>query len=131
MHSFEEHAKEVYTLQWSPCGPGSDNPSAPLLLATASFDSDVRLWDAEAGRCVQRLAKHNDAVYSVAFSPDGALLASGDTNGLVYVWSARDGRLVRRYEGGGDIYDVEWSPGGDRIAVCSSDHTIAVMDLRK
>ena len=66
-----------------------------------------------------------------ADEPGPILLASGDTNGLVYVWSARDGRLVRRYEGGGDIYDVEWSPSGDRIAVCSSDHTIAVMDLRK
>ena len=80
---------------------------------------------------LQPSAQHTGLVSAVAFSPDGALLASGDTNGLVYVWSARDGRLVRRYEGGGDIYDVEWSPGGDRIAVCSSDHTIAVMDLRK
>eukprot|EP00936_MAST-01D_sp_MAST-1D-sp1_P000688 g688.t1 len=130
VHSFEEHSKEVYTIQWSPCGQGSANPGADLVLASASFDSDIRLWDPNTGRCVQRLAKHSDSVYSVAFSPDGAYLASGDTNGIVYVWSAKDGRVLRKYEGGGDIYDVKWSPAGDRLAVCSSDKTIAVMDFR-
>eukprot|EP00937_MAST-01D_sp_MAST-1D-sp2_P003254 g3254.t1 len=131
VHSLEEHSKEVYTIQWAPCGEGSANPSKQLLLASASFDSNVRLWDVEAGKCVHRLSKHADSVYSVAFSPDGSFLASGDTNGLVYIWSVRDGKVVRKFDGGGDIFDVKWSVDGERVAVCSSDRTISVMDFKQ
>jgi len=34
VHDFREHSKQIYTIQWSACGPGSANPSKQLLLAT-------------------------------------------------------------------------------------------------
>lgn len=52
LHTFDGHTKEIYTIKWSPCGPGSANPNQQLLLATASFDATVKLWDVEAGGCV-------------------------------------------------------------------------------
>jgi len=67
----------THTLQWSPTGPGTKNPNKPLLLATASFDSLVKLWDIERGVDVLTLTKHTEPVYSVAFNPTGDLLASG------------------------------------------------------
>ena len=54
----QDHTKEVYTIKWSPTGAGSANPAANLLLATASFDSTVRLWDAGSGKCLHVLSKH-------------------------------------------------------------------------
>ena len=33
--NFGDHSKEIYTIKWSPTGPGSKNPDKPLLLATA------------------------------------------------------------------------------------------------
>lgn len=53
-----DHTKEIYTIKWSPTGAGSANPGANLLLATASFDSTVRLWDATSGKCLHVLSKH-------------------------------------------------------------------------
>jgi transducin (beta)-like 1 len=47
LHNFTDHKKEIYTIKWSPCGPGSPNPNQQLLLATASFDATVKLWDVE------------------------------------------------------------------------------------
>lgn len=49
VHTFDAHKKEIYTIKWSPCGPGSANPNQQLLLATASFDATVKLWDVDAG----------------------------------------------------------------------------------
>ena len=37
------HTKEIYTLKWSPTGPGTDNPNRPLLIGSASFDTTVKV----------------------------------------------------------------------------------------
>lgn len=50
LHELCDHTKEIYTLKWSPTGVGSANPNLQLLLATASFDATVKLWDIEVGR---------------------------------------------------------------------------------
>ncbi len=53
---------------------------------SASFDSTVRLWDVERGVCQNTLVKHSEPVYSVAFSPDGRLLATGSFDKAIYIW---------------------------------------------
>ena len=53
---------------------------------SASFDSTVRLWDVERGVCQNILVKHSEPVYSVAFSPDGRLLATGSFDKAIYIW---------------------------------------------
>ena len=58
IHDLQEHKKEIYTIKWSPTGAGSNNPGAPLVLASASFDSTIRLWDPETGKCCHVLDKH-------------------------------------------------------------------------
>ncbi len=52
LHSLGEHSKQVYCVRWRPAGRGSANPSLAPLLATASFDATVKLWDTESGRYV-------------------------------------------------------------------------------
>jgi WD40 repeat protein len=56
---------------------------------SASFDSTVRLWEAERGQCVHTLTKHQEPVYSVAFSPDGKFLASGSFDKCVHIWDVK------------------------------------------
>lgn len=62
---------------------------------SASFDSTVRLWDVERGICIHTLTKHQEPVYSVAFSPDGRHLASGSFDKCVHIWNTQVGRAVR------------------------------------
>ncbi|AES94614.2 WD40 repeat-containing protein HOS15 [Medicago truncatula] len=130
IHDFREHSKEVYTIRWSPTGPGTNNPNKKLVLASASFDSTVKLWDAELGKLIYSLSGHRDGVYSVAFSPNGEYLASGSPDKSINIWSLNDGKIIKTYNGNGGIFEVCWNKEGDKIAACFSNNTVCVLDFR-
>ncbi len=48
-----------------------------FIIKLGSYDKSIRIWDAQTGSCLQTLNGHNSYVLSVAFSPDGAKIASG------------------------------------------------------
>ena len=129
MRDLCEHTKEIYTIKWSPTGPGSSNPNADLVLASASFDSTVRIWDPHTGACKHSLEKHTEPVYSVAFSSDGKLLASGSFDRCLHIWDVRSGGLVKTYKGHGGIFEVCWKES-NKVAACFSNNTVAVLDVR-
>ncbi|KAK2721851.1 F-box-like/WD repeat-containing protein TBL1X [Artemia franciscana] len=131
VHDLQAHSKEIYTIKWSPTGPGTNNPNMNLLLASASFDSTVRLWDVERGSCIHTLTKHTEPVYSVAFSPDGKFLASGSFDKCVHIWSTQSGQLLHSYKGTGGIFEVCWNSRGDKVGASASDGSVFVLDLRK
>jgi len=131
VHDLQAHQKEIYTIKWSPTGPGTNNPNMSLVLASASFDSTVRLWDVERGNCIHTLTRHKEPVYSVAFSPDGKFLASGSFDKCVHIWSTQSGQLVHSYKGTGGIFEVCWNSRGDKVGASASDGTVFVLDLRK
>ncbi|XP_070539448.1 F-box-like/WD repeat-containing protein TBL1XR1-B [Ptychodera flava] len=131
MHDLQAHNKEIYTIKWSPTGPSTDFPNQSLMLASASFDSTVRLWDVERGICIHTLTRHQEPVYSVAFSPDGKYLASGSFDKCVHIWSTQTGSLVHSYRGTGGIFEVCWNSRGDKVGASASDGSVCVLDLRK
>ncbi|XP_030455779.1 WD40 repeat-containing protein HOS15-like [Syzygium oleosum] len=130
VHDLKEHLKEIYTLRWSPTGSGTNNPNQQLVLASASFDSTVKLWDVELGKLIYSLNGHRDPVYSVAFSPNGEYLASGSLDKSVHIWSLKEGKIVKTYTGNGGIFEVCWNKEGDKIAACFANNTVCVLDFR-
>ena len=87
---------QIYTIKWSPLGA----VAGPQMLASASFDATIKLWDAERGVVTRTLSRYEDPVYSVAFSPSGNFLASGSFAGHLHIWSMKDGSLVKAYQVG-------------------------------
>ncbi|KAF3561913.1 hypothetical protein DY000_02011736 [Brassica cretica] len=130
VHDLRDHTKEIYTIRWSPTGPGTNNPNKPLILASASFDSTVKIWDAELGKMLCSLNGHRDAVYSLAFSPNGEYIASGSVDKSIHIWSLKEGKIVKTYTGVGGIFEVCWNKEGNKLAACFADNSVCVLDFR-
>lgn len=129
LHDFVSHNQEIYTVKWSPTGPGSPHPDKIPLLATASFDGSIRLWNVQDGSCFRFFNQHKESVYSVAFSPSGDFLASGSLAGQMYIWNIEEDRYVKSYKGKGDIFEVAWNKEETRVAACFSSNVVAVIDF--
>ena len=77
------------------------------------------------------MSGHKNIVYSVAFSPDGKMLASGSENNTIILWDVESRQpLGQPLEGHKDsVYSVAFSPDGKMLASGSWDNTIILWDV--
>jgi WD40 repeat protein len=115
------HSGRISDIAWPPGG---------RRCASASWDGTVRIWDAEAGRCLLTCEGHGSHVNSVSWSPDGRLLASASDDRTVRVCSAETGReRLRLDEHTDSVRCVAFSPDGASLASASDDGTVRLWDV--
>ncbi|GAA6014361.1 hypothetical protein JCM10207_005435 [Rhodosporidiobolus poonsookiae] len=122
--------------------PAPAKPSTGKQPATAASD-DPRV------EYLATLTKHEGPVNCVRFAPKGEMLASAGDDGNILIWVPgesvrsigetadekayeKEGWRVRnmiRSMTGKEIYDLAWSPEGDKILAGSVDHSATVYDV--
>ena len=83
-------------------------------------DRAVAIWDLASRRELLRLSGHKEIITSIAFSPDGALVATTCDDTLTRIWDARDGRPLASLPGPGHMQALAFSPDGAYLAAASS-----------
>ncbi|MBX9579199.1 MAG: WD40 repeat domain-containing protein [Gemmataceae bacterium] len=86
--TLKDHSDTIYGLSFHPSGK---------LLASASADRTVKVWDPAAGTRLYTLGEPTDWVYAVVWSPDGKHLAAGGVDQNLRLWAAdaAGGKLVK------------------------------------
>jgi WD40 repeat protein len=99
------------------------------LLALADQAGETIIWDTGTGQEIRKFSQSN-AVSAVAFSRDGARIATADRN-EVMVWDITSGKEVLTFSKPNQlIASIEFSPDGTRLAASNYYSLIWVWDLR-
>ncbi|WP_009630584.1 NB-ARC domain-containing protein [Synechocystis sp. PCC 7509] len=126
------HTDAVRCVRYSPDGQ---------LLASGSHDRSVRLWSGlpnfkassshfDSKPNVRVLHGHTNWVWSIAFSPEGGILASGSDDCTLRLWDVKDGNSINVIEGHTlDIFALAISADGQLLVSAGQDQAVRLWNL--
>ena len=147
MPDYFTQTNRAITLEFSPDGSR---------IAAGNLDTTIQIWDTTSGEeliCLQKampdsnmwfvsggngkeivnnpMKEHkNDRPSTLAFSPDGSLIACGSEDSTVKLWHTITGELIATFTGHlSNVRQLTFSPDGNILASGSSDGTVRFWDI--
>lgn len=104
------------------------------LLVSASWDSSIKVWERRgrkyASMPIGDLQEHNSEVLAVALSPDKRLVVSGDSSGMLVLWTLADMAMEREFDSHADaVSSLAFSPDSRCVVSASKDGTVRVHEI--
>ena len=126
-HSWEAHAKSVFTLRYT--------PDKKYLLSGAR-DARLKMWDTSANYAqASEVVAHMFAINHLAFSPDSKHFVTCSMDKSIKVWDAQSLKLLKvidrsRHAGHGtSVNKVLWTGFHNQLLSASDDRTISVWNI--
>ncbi|MEX0675593.1 MAG: WD40 repeat domain-containing protein [Pirellulales bacterium] len=88
----------------------------------------LSIWDSNGGQHLRDFASQTAEVLSIAVSPDGQTLASGDADGNVDLWDVQSGAKTRSHKHDHPARAVTFSADGKLLATGDANRTVRVFD---
>ncbi|KAJ6668643.1 hypothetical protein lerEdw1_012125 [Lerista edwardsae] len=111
------HIETIFDCKFKP-----DNPD---LLATASFDGTIKVWDINTLTAVYTSPGNEGVIYSLSWAPgDLNCIAGATSRNGGFIWDVPRGKIITRFSehGKNGIFCIAWShKDSKRIATCSGD----------
>lgn len=107
---------------FSPCGE---------LVATASADCNICVWNAITGGCKHTLVGHTGNINNLVFTKDSQVLLSISNDSSCRVWGVNEGWCIALLSGHTKaVTCLDYSPDSDRLVTGSKDKTLILWNLR-
>lgn len=120
VHTFVGHAELLYDIDFSPAGD---------LLASASADNTVRVWNTTTGAIKHVFTCEGD-MRAVAFSKTGNLLAAAGEDGVLRIWDSITWTSIRNITASTELLNVvTFLPDGQGIATSGEVASITLWDV--
>ncbi|MEH1850167.1 MAG: AAA family ATPase, partial [Nostoc sp.] len=115
------HAKAVNGVSFSSDGK---------MLASASDDKTVKLWNTATGQEIHTLSGHIAKVSGISFSPNGRMLATASFDKTVKLWNTATGKVINTLIGHkSPVSGVSFSPDSKILATANSNNTVKLWDI--
>ncbi|MCG8450447.1 MAG: protein kinase [Pirellulales bacterium] len=126
-------ASRELRVRFSPHGAVAAADISPdgRLLVTGSWDQSAKIWNAETGQALHKLAGvHQGYVNSVEFSPDGKTVLTGSDDGSARLWNVQTGMPLEIAFLGHEsrVRQARFSSDGTQVLTTANDKTARIWD---
>ncbi|KAH7283999.1 hypothetical protein KP509_34G034800 [Ceratopteris richardii] len=112
------HADSVDQLCW--------DPKHADILATASGDKTVRLWDVRTGKCSQQVELSGENI-NITFKPDGTHIAVGNRDDELTIIDVRKFKAINKRKFPYEVNEMAWNITGELFFLTTGNGTVDVL----
>lgn len=117
-HTYRGHSGSVDQLCW--------HATNPDLLATASGDKSVRIWDIRTQKCVSNVSTKGENI-NVTWAPNGRMIAVGNKEDLISFIDVRSFKIRMEKQFNFEVNEIKWNLETTEFFLTSGQGSIHVL----